>query len=60
MKPGEGDGFTASKYFVPKIPDFESETRFRESKMPSGQSSGNHDSVAPPLGFSSYGRFGKY
>jgi hypothetical protein len=56
----EGDGFTASKYFVPKIPDFESEARFRESKMPSGQSSGNHDSVAPPLGFSSYGRFGKY
>ena len=59
-KSGESEGFTASKYFVPKIPDFDSELRFRESKMPSGQSSGNYDSVAPPLGFSSYGRFGKY
>jgi hypothetical protein len=56
-------GFSASKFYVAKIPDFDKEfspTRNESKLQQSGQSSGgNHDDIAP-LGFSSFGTFSKF
>ena len=55
--------FSASKFFVPKIPVFDKEfspPRIESKSQQSGQSSGNHDGTGAPLGFSSFGRFSKF
>jgi|TARA_B110000208_G_scaffold168872_1_gene209277 hypothetical protein len=62
--PKQADGFSVSKFYVPKIPDFDksfSPKHGNESKLQqqSGQSSGDHDGIAP-LAFSSVGRFSKF
>ena len=55
--------FSASKFFVPKIPGFDKEfssQRVESKSQQSGQASGgNHDGIAP-LGFSTFGRFSKF
>jgi hypothetical protein len=55
--------FSASKFFVPKIPGFDKEfstPRVESKSQQSGQASGgNHDGIAP-LGFSTFGRFSKF
>jgi hypothetical protein len=49
--------FSASKFFVPKIPVFDKVFEKESKSQQSGQSSGgNHDGIAP-LSFSKFGRY---
>jgi len=63
VKSTKDAGFTASKFFVAKIPTFDKEaspTRSEGKSQQSGQSSGGNRDDVVPLGFSSFGKFSKF
>ena len=58
MKSTKDAGFTASKFFVAKIPTFDKQSEGKSQQ--SGQSSGGNRDDVVPLGFSSFGKFSKF